>query len=49
MHPNVILSHNSQVESPEILEILEIGTFVTWKAYNFLCRPLIEVKFKEKL
>jgi len=30
-------------------EILKIETFVTLKAHNFLCRPLIEVRFKAKL
>jgi hypothetical protein len=46
LHPNVILSYDSPVES---LKILKIGTFATWKAHNFLCRPSIEMKFKEKL
>ncbi len=30
-------------------KILEIGTPTTLEAHNFLCRPLIEVRFKEKL
>jgi hypothetical protein len=45
-HPNVILSKDSQVGSPEILEI---GTPKTLKAHNFLFRPLIEMMFKAKL
>jgi len=36
---------NSQVET---LEILKIKTFVTLKAYNFLFRPPIEVRFETK-
>ncbi len=39
LHPNVILSRDSQVGSPEILEI---GTFATLQAPNFLCKPTIE-------
>jgi hypothetical protein len=42
-YPNVILSRDSHVGSPEI------GTLVTLKAHNFLCKPLIEMKSKEKL
>jgi hypothetical protein len=45
-HPNVILSQDSQVGSPEILEI---GIFAILNANNFLCRPLIEVMSKAKL
>ncbi len=45
--PNIwVLSQDSQVGSPEILEI---GTFTTLEAHNFLCIPLIEVRFKAKL
>jgi hypothetical protein len=46
LHPNVILSWDSQVRS---LEIPEIGTLGTLKAYNFLCGFLIEVKLRAKL
>jgi len=46
MHPNVILSQDSQLGSPKIPKI---GTLTTLEAYNFLCTPLIEVKFKAKL
>jgi hypothetical protein len=31
------------------LEIPEIGTFTTLEAHNFLCKFLIEVRFKAKL
>jgi hypothetical protein len=41
LHPNVILSHDSQVGN---LEILEIRTPATLKAHNFLCRPTIEAR-----
>jgi hypothetical protein len=30
-------------------EILEIGTSTTLQAHNFVCRPLIEMRFKEML
>ncbi len=33
-------------ESPEILKV---GTLATLEAHNFVCRPLIEMKFKSKL
>jgi hypothetical protein len=46
LHPNVILSRDPQVGSPEIPKI---GTLVTLKAHNFLCRPPIEVRFEAKL
>jgi hypothetical protein len=45
-HPNVILSWDSQVGSPEILEI---GIPATLEAHNVLCKPQIEVRFKAKL
>jgi hypothetical protein len=32
-----------------IAQFPKIGTFVTLDAHNFLCRPLIEVRSKEKL
>jgi hypothetical protein len=41
LHPNVILSQDSQVGSPKI------GTLAILEAHNFFCRLLIEVKFKE--
>jgi hypothetical protein len=41
LHPNVILSPDSQFGSPEILEI---GTLDTLKGHNFLSRPPIEVR-----
>ncbi len=46
LHPNVILSRDSQVGS---FEILKIGTLATLEAHNLLFRPSIEVKFKAKL
>jgi hypothetical protein len=46
LHPIVILSWDSQVGSPEILEI---GTLETLEAHNFFYKPSIEVRFKEKL
>jgi hypothetical protein len=48
MHPNVILSHDSQVGSLEIPEIFEIRTPATLEAHTFLYKPSIEVRFKEK-
>jgi hypothetical protein len=45
-HPNVILSQDSQVGSPKILEIKLLAIL---EAHNILCRPLIEVRFKETL
>ncbi len=33
----------------ESLEILKVGTLATLEAHNFVCRPLIEMKFKSKL
>jgi hypothetical protein len=44
LHPNVILSQDSQVGSPKILKI---RTPTTLEAHNFL--PLNEVRFKGKL
>jgi hypothetical protein len=38
LHPNVILFRDSQVESPEILEIV---TPMILEAHNFLCKYLI--------
>ncbi len=46
MHPNAILSRNSQVGSPEIFEI---ETFATLKAHNFLSEPSIEASSKATL
>jgi hypothetical protein len=46
LHPNVILSQDSKVESPKIPKIGAIGTL---EAHNFLLKPLIKVKYKEKL
>ncbi len=46
LHPNVIFSQDSQVESPEISKI---GTFGTLKSHNFLCTPLIEIRSEAKL
>jgi len=46
LHPNVILSCDSQVGSPEIFKI---ETFNILKGHNFLCRPPIEVRSKAKL
>ncbi len=45
-HPNVILSRDSQVGNPKIPEI---KTPTALEANNFLCKPLIEVRYKEKL
>jgi hypothetical protein len=46
LHPNVILSHDSQIGG---LEILEIGSLATLEAHNSLCRPPVEVRSKAKL
>ncbi len=46
LHPNVILSWDSQVGS---FEILEIGTLAILEAHNFLFKPLIEVRYEVKL
>jgi len=46
LHPNVILSRDSPLGSPEILEI---GTLMILEAHNFLCKPQIEVRHEEKL
>jgi hypothetical protein len=46
LHPNVILSWDSQVGN---LEIPKIGTLVILEAHNFLWKPLIEVMSKAKL
>ncbi len=45
-HPYVILSQDSQIKSPKILEIM---TFVILETPNFSCRSLIEMKSKAKL
>jgi len=45
-HPSVILSRDSQIQSPEILEIKIPATL---EVDNFVCKPFIEVRFKEKL
>jgi hypothetical protein len=45
LHPNVILSWDSQVGS---LKIPEMGIPMTLEAYNFLCKSPIEVRYKEK-
>jgi len=44
--PNVILSQDSQIGNPKILEIAIFGTL---EANNFLCRPPIEVRSEVKL
>jgi hypothetical protein len=44
--PKCHFSWDSQVENPLIIEI---GTFATLDAYNFLRKPLIEVMSKAKL
>ncbi len=44
--PKCHFSQDSQVES---LEIFEIWTFATLEAYYFLCKPLIEMRFKTSL
>jgi hypothetical protein len=46
LHQNVILSRDFQVGNPEILEI---ETFATLEAHNFLCKSPIEMWFKTKL
>jgi hypothetical protein len=45
-HPNVILSRDSQVGSPEIPKI---ETFMTLEVDDFLCKLPIEVNSKAKL
>ncbi len=44
--PKCHFSWDSQVGSPEIPKI---ETHATLEAHNFFCKPLIEVRFKEKL
>ncbi len=46
VHPNVILSRESQVENPQNFKF-EI--LVSLKAHNFLCSPPIEARSKAKL
>ncbi len=46
LHPNVILSQDSQVGNPEILKIRTLGIL---EGHNFFIRPPIEVRFKENL
>jgi hypothetical protein len=41
--------HGGYTQMSFCLEILEIGTPATLKAHNFLCRPLIEMRFEENL
>ncbi len=43
LHPNVILSQDSQVGGPKILNIPKIRTPTTLEAHNVLFRPQIEV------
>jgi hypothetical protein len=44
--PKCYYSWDSQVRSPEFFKI---KTAATLEAHNFLCRPLIEVRFTTKL
>jgi hypothetical protein len=44
--PKCHFSRDSQVGG---LEILKFGILMTLEAHNFLCKPPIEMKFKEKL
>jgi len=46
LHPNVILSRDSQVAN---FEILKIRTSTTLEAHNFFYKPPIEVRSKTKL
>jgi len=46
LHPNVILSPDSQIAT---LEIFKMGIPATLEAHNFLCKPHIEVISKAKL
>ncbi len=46
LHPNVILSRDTQVES---FKISKFGTFGTLEGHNFLCRSSIEVRSQAKL
>jgi len=46
LHPNVILSWDSQVGNTEIFGI---GFLATLEAHNFLCILTIEVRFEAKL
>jgi len=46
LHPNVILSRDSQVRSTEILKI---GIIAILEAYNFVCRLSINVRSEPKL
>jgi hypothetical protein len=46
MHPNVILSQDSQVGN---VEIFEIDILTILKAHNFFCKPLIDMRSETKL
>jgi hypothetical protein len=46
LQPYVILSRDSQVGSPKILEI---KTPATLETHNFMFKPLIETKYEVKL
>jgi hypothetical protein len=45
-HPNVILSRDSQVGSPEIPKI---RTLAILEAHNFVCRLVIEMRYETNL
>jgi hypothetical protein len=47
--PKCCFSQDSLFSNPEIPEILKIGTLATLVAYNVLCKPLIDMRFKAKL
>ncbi len=44
-----MISHGGCIQMSFCPKILEIGTFVTLEAHNFLFKPLIKVRFKAKL
>ncbi len=48
LHPNVILSRDSQLGSPNA-KFSKLGLLAFWKAITFFFKPLIEVRSKEKL
>jgi hypothetical protein len=41
--------HEAHIQMAFCPEIVKVGTFATLGPYNFACRPLIEMKSREKL
>jgi len=44
-----VLGHKANTQMSFCPEIPEIGTPTTLEAHNFVCIPLIEVRYEEKL